>query len=176
MNNSIADQVRAQIEKREKDRAKLQAEVARIDGHIKGLREALSLLQGPVSPASDKQLPPRGSRVPNPKRSRGWAFVLNALKNAPESGLSVAQLMEGAKTKHIKIERNTLRSWLSHAYREKILRRMSTGYYRLASPESQGNAITPEGNGHASPDESETPGDGLSPGASIESGSLPLNQ
>lgn len=174
MNTSIADQVRAQIDRREKELTKLQSEVTRTDGHLKGLREALALLLSHVSPASDKRSPARGSRVPDPARSPGWAYMLKALKNAPESGLSIAQLTEGAKAENINIQRNTARSRLSHAYREGIVSRVSTGYYKLASSESE--AVAQEGNGHASPDENEAPGDRLSPGASIESGSLPLNQ
>lgn len=173
MANAISDQLREQANALEIKRVKLQADLARLEGHIKGLHDAIQLLAQPV----DSVQPPSklmASRLPNPSRSRGWAYVLRALKQAPEAGLSVGDLLEGAKSKRIKLQRNTLRSWLSHAFREKQLERVSTGFYRHPSSESANDKNAPDGNGRDGEYEGEAPGGDQPPGASIESGNLPL--
>lgn len=175
MAKAITDQLQEQANALEIKRVKLQADLARLEGHIKGLHDAIQLLAQPVRLVQ----PPSKvaeSRLPDPSRSRGWAYVLRTLEQAPEAGLSVGDLLEGAKSKRIKLQRNTLRSWLSHAFREKQLERVSTGFYRLLSSESANDKTLPDGNGRDDEYEDEAPSGDQPPGASIESGSLPLNQ
>ncbi|MCH9000375.1 MAG: hypothetical protein IID48_19220 [Proteobacteria bacterium] len=170
MAKTISDQLQEQVDVLEAKRVKQIADLARLEGRISGLHDAIQLVLQPVGSVQPPSKPTE-SRVPDPSRSRGWAYVLRTLEQAPEAGLSVGDLLEGAKSKRIKLQRNTLRSWLSHAFREKQLERVSMGFYRLPASKSPS-----AGNGHDDKHEAEAPGDSESPGASIESGSLPLNQ
>src|SRR5687768_10026040 len=84
-----------QIADLEERRAKLQAELARIDGHIQGLRQALAYFRQDGSDGgsvgSSAQGPDHTAvrRLPDPEKSPAWKMALFELESAPLGGVSV---------------------------------------------------------------------------------------
>lgn len=124
-----------QIDQLEAENRRLTDEIAVLRGRLSGLRDALRLYRGeaPALPQRrSRKSGPSGSRVPDPGRSPGWAFILDLLGSAPPQGYSVDYLVERSSEHEHSIQRNSLRSILSHAAKEGVVERVSMGHYRLA--------------------------------------------
>lgn len=138
-----------QISEMEERRAKLHAELSRIDGNIQGLKQALRLFQTRTQPrlamaasAGEVHASSLGElgelmaeqemarRPPDPAKSPSWAFVLSELTSAPEAGLSVDELEDRLKGAGHTMAKNTLLANLSVASRTGIVERVKVGHYR----------------------------------------------
>jgi hypothetical protein len=127
--------IRRQIAEVEERRYQLSSELARIDGRLAGLREALALYLGDAhSGIRERGYSARegskGTRSPDPAKSKGWAFVLSLLEKAPPSGFSVDEIGEQVAQAGHRMARNSLLANLSGAYKEGIIDRVRVGYYR----------------------------------------------
>jgi hypothetical protein len=134
MTSDFEKTIRAQIDQVEVQRARLQSDLARVDGQLVGLRQALSLFLGdvPMSNAQSRERPSgqRGSRVPDPAKNPSWAFVLATLEGAPPSGMSVDEIEQRGEHAGFPINHNTLLANLSNGTKEGIVQRVSVGRYR----------------------------------------------
>jgi multidrug efflux pump subunit AcrA (membrane-fusion protein) len=165
-------QLRAKIDQLQIQRAKLEAELARVDGHLSGLRQAMSLFLGeqPTAPrvAQVRPAPGSRSRTPDPARSPSWAFVLGLLRQAPAAGYHVDEIARRAEEAGHTMSRNTLRANLSNAYSERVVERVRTGRYRLPSTDAMSSAgmQAEQGMTEFPAQEDEAPDEGNSSGAS----------
>lgn len=134
MNANFESELRSQIAELEGRRVKLNAELAHIDGHLSGLRQALSLFRGEQHSAyksgAETEIRTRGSRVPNPRKSEAWAFALTEMENAPPEGVGVRELDVSLRNAGYALSRNTLRANLSNAATEGVIERVGYGRYR----------------------------------------------
>ena len=123
--------LRAQISSMEDQRSKLLSELARLDGHIEGLYQALALYLDEsrlrcISAASD----PREARTPDPESA--WAHIMEMLENAAPSEVSVDAMDSFLARSGFGVARATLRTNLSKAVDAGSIERVRWGYYRKA--------------------------------------------
>jgi hypothetical protein len=136
--NNFPDQIEAQIRRLEAEEGHLRSQLAELRGRLAGLQEALRMYRGeaprgaPAYGSKRLHFPASGSRVPDPSRSPGWAAALDAMASAPPQGHRVDYIEAKTIESGHPMARNTLRSVLSHAAREGIIKRVSVGRYRLA--------------------------------------------
>lgn len=130
--------LQAQINNLEERQGKLRAEIERLQAHLGGLRQALSLYRGEPEPTRKPTGQPssasRGSRVPDPRKSAVWAFALSRMESAPPDGIDIDDLNTAIVGAGYEMSRNTLRSNLSNAAREGVIERVGYGRYRRPPP------------------------------------------
>jgi hypothetical protein len=138
MHTDFRDALQAQIAELEDQQTKLKAELARVEGHLGGLRQAMALYLGePHSARGISRRPPsgaRGSRVPDPHKSEAWAFALEKMEAAPFDGIHIDELSAEIASAGHEMSRNTLRANLSNAAREGVIDRVAYGRYRRRKP------------------------------------------
>jgi hypothetical protein len=137
MASEFETMLKAQIADVEDRRAKINSELARLDGHLSGLRQALALYLGErAAPVSRLYGPPaiRESRAPDPAKSEAWAFVLRLLEGAPAQGFHVDEIDKMSADAGYSVARNTMRANLSNAARDGAIERVRVGYYRRRKP------------------------------------------
>lgn len=119
----------------ERDRLVARIEVLRsqmeaLQNQVVGFDRAIAALEGTEFKAPDD---PHRNRARNVKDT-----VLGLLANAGQPGLSVNQVIDGARNKGVRLDRGTVSSLLSRLKRENILD-MTDGQY-FVRPPTQGAA------------------------------------
>ena len=139
MHADFESALQAQIAEWEQRQSKLRSEIERIEAHLGGLRQALSLYRGEPRPAHrpvgrSSSSGGRGSRVHDPNKSEAWAFALSKLEAAPASGIDIDDLDTAIAGAGYEMSRNTLRANLSNAAKEGIIEGVGYGRYRREPP------------------------------------------
>lgn len=156
MTNGVADKISCQIDALVHREGELMSEIADVRGRVRGLRDALAMVQGDESSAIDGGVEAhqqkgvsqakrnRGDRLPNPETNARWAYMLLLLQSAPTGGRSIDEIVRLTNEHGHALTPNVARSFLSIAAKRGICRRVATGRYCIANTNGSGNVTIPE--------------------------------